>query len=181
MRSLSVRERRLIALALAFAALVLLVFGIVLPFASGFADRADERHQLIETYARNQRVLAGVPGWRRSIEHQRAHASLFGMEADSPSQASSAVKQRFAARIRAHQGSLRLMQDGEASPGSARVWAEFRIALPNLVALLRDLQGTAPIAVIESLSINANRTIEDGQLQPLDVRLELAIAHTAAR
>ena len=181
MNNLSRREQKLIAIGLLVVLVAFVVFALLLPLISGFFERADERLQMQAQWQRNERIIGGISGWRRTAERQKQDAALFAHSAASPSQARDLLKQRLAQRIAAQGGALRQMQDGESATGRARLWAEFRIGLPQLVRLLRDLQGSAPIAIVEKLRINANRTVEDGRLQPLDVRLELAVDLAPAR
>jgi Type II secretion system (T2SS), protein M subtype b len=181
MTRLTQREQRLMAAGLLIVLVAIFLFLILLPLVSGFFTRADERAQMHGQWQRNERVISGISGWRRTAERQKRDAVLFAQAATSPAQARDLLRQQLAQRIAARGGALKQIQDGQSDEQRARLVAEFRIGLPQLTRLLRDLQGSAPIAIAEKLRINANRTVEDGRLQPLDVRLELAFDLAQAR
>ncbi|HEY5046412.1 MAG TPA: hypothetical protein VII49_00140, partial [Rhizomicrobium sp.] len=60
MRQLAPRESRMVAVGILVAAIAGGWLLLVNPVVEGFSDRANARQTLLETYARNQRILSGI-------------------------------------------------------------------------------------------------------------------------
>jgi len=176
MRRLSARERKLVALALLAAALGILWLGLVGPLAGGFADRAEERRALLDTYRRNQHILAGIPVWRADAEQQKRTAGDFALLEPSQTEATEALKSRIAGLAGEEGFTLKSVQDTEtdAQAKKARVRAELVATLPELYGSLRKLQNEEPYVSVEYVSISADRAFESGHLAPMDVLIEVS-------
>ncbi len=70
MNPLNPREKRIVAIGILVAVIAIAWVGIISPLAEGFMARAAERHELLNIYARNQRVLEGIPVWRAQASAQ---------------------------------------------------------------------------------------------------------------
>ncbi|HEY5237225.1 MAG TPA: hypothetical protein VIJ62_02500 [Rhizomicrobium sp.] len=83
MRQLSEREAKLVAIGILVAVIAITWVGIISPIMDGFLERSEERTALLDTYARNQRVLAGIPVWRVQADAQKETEAKFAILAPS--------------------------------------------------------------------------------------------------
>lgn len=180
MSGLSLRERRLVAVALLFALIALLLYGIVLPVTDGFAERSAARTALHETYVRDERAVLQIAAIRRAAETQRRDAARFRLDGATAAAAGDRLKERAGAAITASGGDLRSVEDIAASAGTLRVRAEARLTTAQLSTVLSGLQGGAPLIVIENLSVTADQSFQTGRAGPMDVRLEISGPYPAA-
>ena len=183
MTSLSLRERRLIAILLLLAMIAIVWLGLVSPILSGFKDRA-EKHQLLQQeFARNERQIGTISSLRRSVENQRLADSDFRTSGDTIAAATETLKERLGTVITGQGGELRAVQDVSERPGWARIWAEAKMTLPQLVATLGKLQNQKPLLVVNGVTISADRAQQSGKLDIMDVRIEISspIAPTKSR
>ena len=109
MKTLSRRERRLIALALLAAMVGLAWLALVRPIASGFAERQARREQLAADHARNQRIVASIPQLRRMAERRRALGRLHAIAAPDAEQGSELLRERLEASVDASHSLVHLM------------------------------------------------------------------------
>ena len=182
MRPLSTRERRLVAVGLLLAALVLVYLIVVSPLVGGFLGRAAERRTLIANYQRDQRIMASIPVWRRTAQAQRVSSKRFSLTAPSEQMAVEALKERLA-RLATEEGfQITAMQDLEADAptGEARVRADLQLTLTQLNESLRRLETEGPY-VVEYLSVSADRALATGRSSRLVVRLEVSAPWRASR
>jgi len=77
-------------------------------------------------------------------------------------------------------GQVTALQDVPATPGEVRAWIQGRMTLPQLQQMLVRVNHTPPYLVTESLRISADRALETGRLDLLDIRLETSIPHIPA-
>jgi type II secretory pathway component PulM len=183
MNSLSPRERRLIAIALLLGVIALVWLAIILPFFDGFTSRAEQRALLQQQFARNERQIATIAPLRRSIELQRLNKSDFRTAGDSVVAATETLKERLSDLVTANGGELRAVQDVSDQPGWARIWAESRMSLPQLVSTLTKVQNQPPYLAVNGVTISADRALQSGKLDIMDVRIEISspIAPTKSR
>ena len=183
MRPLQPRERRLTAIGVLVAVIAGIWLGLVSPLIGGFVGRANERRALLGAYQRNQRVLAGIPVWRRQAEDQRRTAAAYAIVAPSPALAAEDLKSRIA-KVASEQGgvvrSVEVLQ-GDTPSGSVRVRADLQLTMTQLYAGLKRLETEDNYVVIDYLSIAADRALQTGRLAPMDVRLELSAPVQAPR
>jgi hypothetical protein len=180
MNARSLFERRLIALGLLVLALTLAVFGVALPIAHGFADRADERARIADDLARGRQLIAARDYWLNEAQRQRADMGRFAVIAPDTSSAVQQVSDRLAAAIQTPGGALRSVREQPATPGEAQVRIEAQLTLTQLVASLKLIEGLKPFVVIETLSIAADPTAAAGRVPPMDVRIDLAVPYQVA-
>lgn len=182
MRPLSVRERRLVAIALLLAAIAAVWFLVISPFVGGFFDRAAERRDLILSHQHNERIMASIPIWRRLADLQRGTADRFAIPAQSEQLAVEALKERLI-KLAADEGfQITAMQDLESDTptGLAKVRADLQISLPQLHDALKRLETEGPY-VVEYISIAADRALATGRSSRLGVRLEISAPWRAAK
>lgn len=180
MNRLSLRERRLLAVALLVALLALLLYAVVLPVVDGFSDRAEARTTLLETYARDERAVAQIASTRRAAEAQRRDTGRFRLEGANATLAADRLKERVAAAVTASGGDLRGIEDIAAAAGSIRVRADTKLTTSQMSALIAGLQHGEPLLVVEELSVTATQAFQTGRSGPMDVRLEISGSYPAA-
>jgi hypothetical protein len=176
MRPLTPRERRLVAIGLLVAVFAVLWLGVASPVISGFVDRADERQSLLTLYARNERVLAGIPVWREQAEEQRATASKFALTAPTEALAAEALKSRLAKLADDVGGAVQAVQEvqEDVPDGWIRVRADLQLTDGQLYKCLARLESEEPYVVVEHLSIAADHALETGHMGPMAVRIEVS-------
>jgi hypothetical protein len=179
--NLSLRERRLIAVALLLGALLLLLYGVILPIIDGFAARAEERTALLERYALDERAVMQMPSALRAAQVQRRDMARFRLAGATATLAADGLKERVGGAVTASGGELRAIEDVAASPGTIRIRTDARLTTAQLTALLVALQKSEPLLVIESLSVSADQALQTGRSGPMDVRLEVSGSYPASR
>lgn len=179
--TLTLRERRLIAVALLLAALLALLYGLILPVVNGFSARADERAALLERYALDERAVVQMPSARRAALAQRRDMARFRLDGATATLAADALKERLGAAITATGGELRAIEDVAAIPGSVRVRSDARLTTSQMTALVVALQRSEPLLVIETLTVSADQALQTGRSGPMDVRLEVSGLYPAPR
>ena|ERR1700761_1431422 len=176
MKVISGREQRLVAIAL----LLLLIFGFtdfaIMPLIEGFVTRAQSREDLMAQYARNDRVLAGLPGWRLQAQAQLQTVSRFAIIAPTMAVGMEMLKQRVTQDVRAAGASPQAFQPTEADipKGWIGVRGDLQLTLSQLDAMLIRLQNEEPYVVIDYLSIAALGNQQPGEPQTLAVRIALS-------
>lgn len=182
MNQLSPRERRLVAIGLALAALALVWLALLGPLLSGFAERASQRERLTAQYLQNERMIARIGALRRAAETQAQGAADFVASARDAEAASEMLKTRLADSLTRAGGELRASEGIEAQPGWVRASVSGVVSYPQLVVWLDRLSNDPPYLVVELLSVSADRAINTNRLDLMDVQLEasipLAPAHT---
>lgn len=175
MMALNARERRLIAIALLVLVVFLVEALVVAPLLGGFAARADRRATLLDTYARNERLIDTLPGLRRRAREQDRALARFVIGAPAPSLAGDRLKERLRDAFGAAGGRVTGVQDVATTPSSVRAWVDGTMTLAQLEALLQQLQNTPPYLLLEGVRIAADRSLASGHLDLLDVRVEASI------
>lgn len=175
MRPISSRERRLIAVLLLLAALVLAHLLVVAPIVDGFQSRAERKEMLTRQFQANQRLADSIPRLRGWAEQQRAALRDFILPAPDPAAASAMLQERLQDGIEAVGGELRAIEEVTSESGLVRVRGSARVTLDQLTALLARLQTRPPYLNIESLSITADQALISGRLEPLDVTFETSV------
>lgn len=172
MASLSLRERRLIALLMLVGALALLWLIVINPIATGFADRAAERERLMQIYAANSRLIDRIATLRKLAEAQRRDIARFRIVAPNLVAANEILKSRLSDAITNAGGQTRTVQEIEAAPGRVGAIIEARLTLAQLLAALDALQNRPPLLVLSSLSISADPAATATRPDTLNVRIE---------
>jgi type II secretory pathway component PulM len=181
MASLSARERRLVALLVLLAGIAVLWLGILAPLMNSFARREVERTQLRQQFARNERQIGTIASLRRSIERQRLNAADYRTPGTTQVAAVEALKERLGNILSQEGGELRAVQDVSERPGWAQVWAETRMSLPQLVSALTKVQNQTPYLAVTGVTVSADRALQSGKLDIMDVRIEVSSPITPAK
>jgi hypothetical protein len=183
MRATSARERRLIALLILTVLVAAIHFLIVAPIVAGFQARAARAEQLRLLYVHNVRTVATIPRLRRDAERARAAAQSFFLAVPGTEAGREVLKDRVQRAVEAAGGSIREGADAEGATGWARIRVSARTTLPQLTAVLANLQNQPPWLVIDHVGISAGNALVPGKPPILDVELEAAIPFrpTAAR
>ena len=176
MRPLAQGERRLIALGVLLALVAVVVLGVIVPVFGGMAARALERGDLVATYERNQRVLAGIPVWRAQAVEQKSTASKFTVTAPTQALAAEMLKQRISRMINEEGGSVQTVSEiqGDTPDGWVKVRADLQLTMAQLYKSLARLESEAPYVVVGYLSVAADRAQKSGHAAPMDVRVEIS-------
>lgn len=175
MKSLSPRERRLVALGILVALIVGVLGLVVQPIADGFIERAAEREDLLAEYERNARVLDGTAAWRELAGRQAGDAATFALIAEDGPGAVSALQSRLGDVLSQEGATVRSVGERDAMrPDWVRVGAEVEMTLSQLYRSLERLEREDPYVLVESLAIAADRTTAIGEPSRLSVRLEIA-------
>jgi len=176
MRPLAQGERRLIALGVLLALVAVVVLGVIVPVFGGMAARALERGDLVATYERNQRVLAGIPVWRAQAVEQKSTASKFTITAPTQALAAEMLKQRISRMTNEEGGSVQTVSEiqGDTPDGWVKVRADLQLTMAQLYKSLARLESEAPYVVVGYLSVAADRAQKSGHAAPMDVRVEIS-------
>ncbi|HWA04541.1 MAG TPA: type II secretion system protein GspM [Rhizomicrobium sp.] len=176
MRTLQPRERQLVAIGILIVALIVAWFGLIDPVLGGFIARAEERSQLMETYARNERVLAGISVWRAEADRQKMTESQYAIVAPTKVLATENLKQRLTKLASSVGGSVQTMAElpAEAPDGWVRVRADMQLTMSQLYKSLSRLENEAPYVVVGYVSVVADRAVQTGHLATMDVRIEVS-------
>ncbi|HEV2365170.1 MAG TPA: type II secretion system protein GspM [Caulobacteraceae bacterium] len=176
MKPLTARERRLVAIGLAVAAVAVLWLALVQPIASGLSHRAAERRELTAQWRRQTRLIAEQASWLRAARRESLAATDFVLPAPTEEAAVETLKSRLQ-RLAGDQGfQITGLTDlpAAAPPGFVRLRADMQLTLAQLTLALRQLETEDPYVVVEYLSVSADRALASGKLSPLDVRLEIS-------
>ena len=171
MSALSLRERRLIAIALAVLAVALVWLLIIAPLLNGFAERAAQR---------NSRLINAIPAQRRRTERQGALKDSFFLAAPNANLARDRLRERLRKEFAQAGGMVSAVQDVPSPAGSARAWVQGRMTLPQLQTMLSTLDNNPPYLITESLRVSADKAMETGRLDILDIRLEASVPTLSA-
>jgi type II secretory pathway component PulM len=175
MRPLEPRERKIIALGILVAVLVVVWYALVNPLIMGFISRAEERSDLLATYQRNERVLGGISTWRSQSDDQNATASQYGIVAPTKVLAAEALKQRMNRLAAATGGTISTVSELPAEQENwVRVRADMQLTMSQLDKGLTRLENEAPYVVVGYVSVAADRATQTGHLATMDVRIELS-------
>lgn len=177
MNGLTLRERRLVALAILVGLVAASWFAIAQPILNGFAERREARAAARDELGRNARLIADFGAARtRSAALPRIEA-VYAIQAPSPAAAAQTARDRLARLVAAGSGTLQATRDQAAPPDLVRLQADLRIPYAGLAGLLRGLESDRPFAVVEALSIAAAEAPIAGAATPLQVRLEVSYGY----
>ena len=180
MRALSKRERCLVALDLLAVAIALAWLGIVQPLVDGFVARAAERERLTALYQRNERLIGRAGSLRRVAERQRAGIADVAMRAGNAELATEMLKERLTAMLEGAGGQVQLVQGSAPRSGWVGAMAQVRLTNPQLVDAFSRIGTARPFVTFEKLSVAADRALVTGNLDIMDVQIEIAAPFTRA-
>lgn len=172
MNSLTQRERKLVAIGLLVGLIALIWYAFASPVLDGFVRRSAEREALAARFASNERLIASIPRLRKAIETRSADAKNFRIEGETLTAVTETLKEKLGAHIAASGGELRAMQDVSDQPGWARAWVEARMTLPQLISALEKIQNQPPYLAVNAVTISADRALQSGRLDLMDIRIE---------
>jgi general secretion pathway protein M len=181
MRTLSGRERKLVAIAILLGAIALVWLGLVQPLISGFSDRAERRAELSREYVQNERLIGRIAALRRAAEAQRAKAADYAIAAENAGQAGELLKTRLADSFGRAGGELRATDAVEPAAGWVRAGVTGVMSYDQLITLLDHLSQDPPYLVLDALSVNADRAVNSNNLDLMDVHLEASIPFAPAK
>ncbi len=176
---LSAREQRLVAVLLLLALVALVVRGLVLPIADGFAARAEARRLAEMEYARNQRLIAGAPRLARVAQRQNRELANFILTAPTPAAGADRLQERLQAAIEAAGGEFRGGEALTGQPDQIAVRIEARMTQAQLAAVLARAQNVPPYLAVDGLTIAADSALTSSVPGPLDVRFDVSIPFLA--
>lgn len=172
MNSLTSRERKLVAIGI-LVALITLIWGIVIsPIWAGFDARAAERDRLTAEFTRNERLIASIPRLRKMIEAREVDAANFHTKGRNVAAATEALKERLGEQVVSAGGELRAVQETGDRPDWVGAWVEARMTLPQLISALEKVQNQPPYLAVNSVTISADRALQSGKLDLMDIRIE---------
>jgi hypothetical protein len=181
MNSLTARERKILAIGILVGVIALIWFVIIAPIMGGFSERAAERERLSARFAGNERLIANIPRLRKAVEKGSADFRNFRIEGESFAVVTEALKERLGAQVAASGGELRAIQEVDDKPGWVRAWVESRMTLPQMIASLEKLQNQPPYLAVTTLTISADRALQSGKLDLMDIRIEAASPASAPK
>lgn len=156
---LNPRERRIVALGLLLALILLVLFLVVGPYLSRYPHYldsiAESRHQL----ERLERVAAQLPRLRREVEALREQYAELGhtLEAETPALAAAEMQRLVSEVVARHGGELRSTQVGRVreEEGFRRVTVSVRMSATSeiLADILADLEYRTPLMFVDNLQV----------------------------
>lgn len=175
MKPMSARERKLVAVGLLVALIALLWLGLVQPIYGSFATNADRRAELRLQYIQNERLIARMSALRRAAEEQKRLRQLYALDAPNAEQGGELLKERLEASLAKAGGELRVTESVDAPSGWVRASATALVSNDELAAWISTLNNEQPYLVTESLTIVADRALNSGRLDLMDVKIEVSI------
>jgi hypothetical protein len=179
-RTLSTRERKLVAVAVLLVLIAMVYLAILQPLVSGFGERRDERARLAEVYAANDRLIGRIPALVRAAQSQRANAGVYSLQAVNAELAAEALKERMSIVVEKAGGELGGIEAIETRAGWVAAAIQARMTNAQLVQVLEHLRIAQPYVALEALNISADRAVVSGQLDVMDVRIEASVPYTSA-
>jgi general secretion pathway protein M len=175
MKPLSARERKLVAIGLLVAAFALFWLALVRPIYGSFVENAERRTELRQQYAQNERLIGQVSGLRFAAEEQGKLQTLYTLDAPNAEQAGELLKARLEASLEKAGGELRATESVDASNGWVRASATALVSNDQLTAWLGMLNNEQPYLAMETLTIVADRALNSGRLDLMDVKIEVSV------
>jgi hypothetical protein len=162
-------------LLLAVAAIWLLALA---PLIHGFAERSAAREQLAATITSNDRLIASIPQLRRRIEMQRPDRARLTLAAASRDVAGDLLRQRLQRGFEGAGASVSALGESSASAAWVGASAEGTVTLEQLVRLLGELQNQPPYLVVTGLTVVADRAFQNGKLDVMNVKIDVAVPYS---
>jgi hypothetical protein len=179
--ALSPRESRLSAVLLLVAAVLLVDLLIVQPLFGGFAERAQQRKDLLARYAANERIIAAIPRLSREAARRSRQTALTMIVAADPAAAADQLRDRMQAAVVAVGGEFHGAEDSVAPTGMVAQRVALRVPAGKLAVLIASIENAPPLVTITGLSVSADDALVTGASSSLDVKLDVTIAFHAAR
>ncbi len=180
MRPLSPREARLVAVGLLVLAVALVWLVVIAPIVAGFTSRAEERDVLAAQYAVNATQINAIPVLSEQAAKQKPMLARFALGGPNVNVARAALRDRLQRDVTAAGGQVTAVQDVPAPAGEVRAWVQARVSMVQLQALLVRVADTPPYLVTRALRVSADRVLDTGKLDQVDIRLEASIPYIPA-
>lgn len=174
-RSLSPRERGLVAILILVAVIGLIWLAVVGPILSGFSDRAAQRTLLTRQYQQHQRIIGSIPRLRRQAERQREQVRNVVMTAPTKAAALTSLLDRVQKTIEDVGGEVRAVDDATDDEAAVRARVSVRMTLGQLTTVLTRLENEPPYLAIESLDISADQAVISGRLDLMEVGFDISV------
>lgn len=174
-RSLSPRERSLVAILILVAVVGLFWMAIIGPILSGFSDRSAQRALLTRQYQANQRIIGSIPRLRRQAEQQREQVRNIVVAAPTKAAALTSLQDRVQKTIENAGGEVRAVDDATNDEAAVRTRASARMTLGQLTTVLTRLENEPPYLAVESLDISADQAVISGRLDLMEVAFDVSV------
>ena len=174
------RERRLLAILILLAVVALLYFIAVQPIMRGFSARSAQRVITTLHYQRNERVIASIPKLRRALEAQEPERRKFVLAVRDQSSAQDYLQERLRTVLAATGSDLSGAETIETLAGYAATSGSARLSYPQLLHTVQRLQEDQPYVLLDGITIVANQALVSGQLDTMDVKIDLSIPFSPA-
>lgn len=160
-RPLSPRERRIVAVGLLIAVVVLAYAVLIAPVIELYRGYGEEIAELTHRLEQQRRVAADVPTLRRALAdlQNRRETSTFYLDSASPTLAVAELQSYVESAITRHGGQLVSTQivpdDTDARFPSSAVTVNLRGSVQALRDVLYALESGRPLIFVEGLSVSA--------------------------
>ncbi len=181
MKTLSLRERRLIALAVLLLLLCFLLFGIITPIIDGFKSRSNARDEYYSQMARNDRSIGNLPIWRRQVNDQKNTATRYTILAPTRSAAVDMFRENMLQFFVKSGTVVRSTQEIPSSDSWLKLRIDSQMSLTQIVDCLKRLHMSQKIIVVDAITISADRAFTNGRLSLMDVRFEISAPYTSPK
>ena len=181
MSNLSLREQRLIALAILVGVLAATWLVVAAPILNGFSMRRDERAAATDTLLRNTRLISSFSTIRAQALALRRNQAVWTIPSASPALATEQARERVTRAVADSGGSLAALRDEAGGASTIRLQGDTQISLEGLQALLHRLEDEHPYGAINKLSVAASDTPAAQHLSSLQVRFDVSFNYIASR
>lgn len=181
MRTLSLRERKLVAVLVLLALLGTIWTLLVAPVLAGFSERAARRELLTRQYQLNQRTIGSIPRLRRQAERQRDTLRDFVLTGPTPAATAIVLQERVQRTIETVGGEVRAIEDATADETKLRARASARMTLAQMTATLARLQNEPPFLAVDAVNVTADQAAISGRLETMEVSLEVSAPYILAK
>ena len=181
MRSLSPRERKLVAVLILVLAVSLVLAVVIGPLVAGFTERSARRDALVQTFHANEKRIGSLSALQAEAERQVGEMRALFMAATDADEAGEALRDRIEAAALAAGGDVKTSEALPADEGWARAALEVRLSHTQLAGLLARLNRMKPALAVDGLTVVAEDALTNPKSDLLDVRLEATAPFVPAR
>jgi general secretion pathway protein M len=184
LNKLTPAQSRILAVALAFAALVLALGVLLLPVVLLHKHYADAISSLTDRVERYRRVAAQAPEYRAALEAMREKdGRSFFLKNRAPNLAGAELQELVRAAIEGNGGRITTSQNpapkDEGRFKHITVNVQFFATTPNLQKILHALETQKPYLLVENITLrplNAFRGFKPGPGQEPELNVQLDVA-----
>jgi hypothetical protein len=181
MMDMSLRERRLLALAILVAVVAFIWLAAVVPILNGFAARQDAREAAVATLRQNARAIPAYHDTQLKLAALRRAAPAWAVLAASPPTATELARARVSRDVADSGGVLEALRDQPGRPDLIQLQGDARIDLIGLQVLLRHLEEDHPAGVINALIVAAPDATAGQHASALQVRFDVSFSYVPSR